>query len=204
MDLTPGCTGEANGEAEATLGAGSVDVLGYLLALTVPVTTAALLVARREYRRLGHLTPLGLSLVCLMLFVPNLVLEYATKYELPATPLDYFGVLLGITGLALCLASVVSFNSVPKVFCLDAGRLTVTGFYRWSRNPQYAGFFLFLLGFALNDWSLWCLAALLAAAINLHLLILVEEEHLRRTFGEPYAEFCRKVPRYVRMGRVRI
>ncbi len=46
------------------------------------------------------------------------------------------------------------------------------------------GWFLFLFGFALNDWSLWCLAALLASAISLHLLVLVEEEHLHRTFGE--------------------
>jgi protein-S-isoprenylcysteine O-methyltransferase Ste14 len=59
------------------------------------------------------------------------------------------------------------------------------------------GWFLFLLGFALNDWSLWCLAALLAVAISLHLLVLVEEEHLLRIFGEQYVEFCRKVPRYI-------
>ena len=179
-------------------------MLGYLLILSIPVTTAALLLARVEYRRRGRLTPLGLSLVCLMLFVPNLMLEYATSYEMPATPLDYFGVVLGIGGLALCAASIINFNSVPKVFCLDAGQLTVTGLYRWSRNPQYVGAFLFLLGFALNDWSLWCLAALLVVATNFHLLILVEEEHLRRTFGEPYADFCSKVPRYVRLGRLRI
>ena len=56
--------------------------------------------------------------------------------------------------------------------------------------------FLFLLGFALNDWSTWCLAALLVVAISLHLLVLVEEEHLRRVFGEKYVAFCREIPRY--------
>ena len=84
------------------------------------------------------------------------------------------------------------------------GRLTISGPYRWSRNPQYVGLFLFLLGFALNDWSLWCLAALLVVAINLHLLVLVEEEHLRRVFGEQYVEFDRKIPRYAGWGRLRI
>ena len=34
------------------------------------------------------------------------------------------------------------------------GKLTASGSYRWSRNPQYLGWFLFLLGFALTDWSL--------------------------------------------------
>ena len=66
--------------------------------------------------------------------------------------------------------------------------------------PAWAGdivVVLFLLGFALNDWSLWCLAALLVVAISLHLLVLIEEEHLRRVFGEKYVEFCSKTPRYI-------
>ncbi|UCF38610.1 MAG: isoprenylcysteine carboxylmethyltransferase family protein [Acidobacteriota bacterium] len=172
-----------------------------LLALTVPVSTAALLYARWEYRRRGKLTLLGLALVSAMLFVPNLILEYATTYERPSTVLDFVGVLVGGSGLALCLISVTAFRSVPKTFCIDAGNLTTAGPYRWSRNPQYVGWVLFLLGFALNDWSLWCLAALLTVAISLHLLVLVEEEHLRRVFGEKYVEFCRKVPRYA--GRVK-
>jgi len=172
-------------------------MLASLLALTVPVTTVALLYARWEYRKRGKLTVLGLTLLCAMLFVPNLVLEYATTYEMPSTLLDYIGVLIGGLGIALCLISVSIFHSVPKVLCIDAGKLTTAGPYRWSRNPQYVGWFWFLLGFALNDWSLWCLAALFAIAISLHLLVLVEEEHLLRTFGEQYVEYCRKVPRYV-------
>jgi len=179
-------------------------MLAYFLALTVPVAAVALIYARWEYRRLGKLSLLGLFLLCAMLFVPNLVLEYATRYEMPSTPLDYVGVLIGAIGLALCLVSIIFFRSVLKVLCVDSGKLTVTGPYRWSRNPQYVGWFLFLLGFALNDWSLWCLAALLVVAISLHLLVLVEEEHLRRVFGEPYVEFSRKIPRYVGWGRLRI
>ena len=171
-------------------------ILPFLLVLTVPVTTLALLYARWEYRKHGRLTVIGLALVCAMLFVPNLMLEYATTYALPGTLLDYVGVLIGVSGLVLCLVSMTVFRSVLKVLCVDPGKLTTAGPYRWSRNPQYVGWFLFLFGFALNDWSLWCLAALLAVAVGLHLLVLVEEEHLLRTFGEPYAEFCRKVPRY--------
>jgi len=172
-------------------------MLTFLLALTLPVTTLALLYARWEYRVRGKLTVLGLALVCAMLFVPNLMLEYATTYEMPGTLLDYTGVLMGGFGLGLCLVSVLFFRSATKVLCMDPGKLTTTGPYRWSRNPQYLGWFLFLVGFALNDWSLWCLAALVAVALSLHLLVLVEEEHLLRTFGEPYGAFCRKVPRYV-------
>ncbi len=175
-------------------------MLPFLLVLTVPVSAVALLYARWEYRRRGKLTVLGLALLSAMLLVPNLILEYDTTYEMPKTLLDFVGVLVGVVGLGLCLFSVTAFRSILKVLCVDAGKLTTAGPYRWSRNPQYVGWFLFLLGFALNDWSLWCLAALLAVTVSLHLLVLVEEEHLRRIFGEQYAEFCRNVPRYVGRG----
>ena len=171
-------------------------MLVFLLVLAVPVTAVALLYVRWEYRKLGKLTVKGLMLLCAMLFVPNLMLEYATNYELPSTLLDFIGVLVGGVGLALCLISIVFFRSVLKTLCIDSGKLTTAGPYRWSRNPQYVGWYLFLLGFALNDWSLWCLAALFVNAISLHLLVIVEEEHLLRTFGKQYVEFSRKVPRY--------
>lgn len=175
-------------------------MLTFFLALTVPVSTLALLYARWEYSRRGKLSVLGTALLCAMLFVPNLVLEYATTYEMPSTLLDYLGVVVGVFGIALCLISIAVFRSMLKVLCIDAGKLTTAGPYRWSRNPQYVGYFLFVLGFALNDWSMWCLAALLVVAINLHLLVLVEEEHLLRTFGEQYVEYCHKIPRYAGRG----
>jgi len=177
---------------------------GFLLALTIPASAVALLYARWEYRKRGRLSLVGLFLLCIMLFMPNLVLEYATSYETPSTLVDYIGVFVGIVGIILCLVSITLFRSLAKVMCQDAGELTKSGIYRWSRNPQYVGWFLFLLGFALNDWSLWCLAALLIVAVSLHLLVLVEEEHLRSVFGDQYITFCQEVPRYVGLGRVRI
>lgn len=171
-------------------------MLVFLLVLSLFVSTVALLTARWAYRKRGKLTLWGLLLLCLMLFVPNLLLEYATVYQWPRTLLDFVGVLIGLAGLVLCLVSVIGFRSVPKTFCMDTGELTTAGLYRWSRNPQYVGWLLFLMGFALNDWSMWCLAALVVVAVSLHLLVLIEEEHLLRVFGERYTAFCQQVPRY--------
>lgn len=171
-------------------------MLTILLLLSVLVSTAALLYARFEYRKRGKLTWFGLFLLCAMIFMPNIMLDYAMRYEMPETPLDWAGVLIGLTGIAVIVASLAVFRSLAKMLCVTTGELTVTGLYRWSRNPQYVGFLLFLLGFALNDWSLWCLAALAVQATNLHLLVLIEEEHLQRVFGEPYAAFRRTTPRY--------
>lgn len=168
-----------------------------LLALSVLVSVLALVYARREYRRRGNLSLLGLFLVSAMLFLPILMIEFATRYTRPGTWVDYLGLLIGIAGLVLCLVSITAFGSISKMMCVDSGRLTLTGPYRWIRNPQYVGFFMFLLGFALTDWSPWCLAALLVLAVSLHHLVLIEEQHLRRVFGDPYVEFCRRVPRYL-------
>ena len=171
-------------------------MLAVLLALSIPVSAIALLYARRAYRRRGRLTVPALLLLCVMLFLPNLLLDYATRFQFPTTPLQYAGAAIGIAGLAICLAGIWRFRSLSKMLCLKTGTLTVTGLYRWSRNPQYVGYFLFLVGFALTDWSWWCLAALLVVGISLHLLVLVEEEHLHRVFGEPFGEYRRRTPRY--------
>ncbi|MBM3791963.1 MAG: isoprenylcysteine carboxylmethyltransferase family protein [Acidobacteria bacterium] len=171
--------------------------LPLLLTASVPIAAFSLWKARSDYRHRGGLTRAGLISICAMLFIPNLLPEYATTYRFPTTPLDFIGVIIGLAGIAFCLAGVSAFRSASNVFCLDAGELTATGLYRRNRNPQYLGWFLFVLGFALNDWSLWCLAALAVIAVSLHLLVLVEEEHLLRVFGEPYREFCRRVPRYI-------
>jgi protein-S-isoprenylcysteine O-methyltransferase Ste14 len=171
--------------------------LAFLLALAVSVSTVALLYARWEYSKRGQLSYVGLALLCAMLFVPNLVLEYATTYRLPSTVTGYIGLLIASAGLVLCLVSIAFFRSLPKVLCRDKGKLTTAGPYRWSRNPQYLGWLLFLLGFSLTDWSLWCLAVLVVVSVSLHLLILIEEQHLRRIFGEPYIEYCRGVSRYL-------
>jgi protein-S-isoprenylcysteine O-methyltransferase Ste14 len=169
----------------------------YLLVTSIFISAVALLLARREYRKRGKLSFLGLFLLCAMLFLPNLMLDYATIYSLPGTMLDWLGVAIAAAGLVLCFGSIMFFKSISKVLCLNTGELTLSGPYRWSRNPQYVGWFLFLVGFSLTDWSPWCGVALALVAVSLHLLVLIEEEHLRRVFGEPYLEFCRRVPRYL-------
>ena len=168
-----------------------------LLTSAVCVAAWSLYKARRDYRVHGRVTRLGLLSLCAMLFVPNLMLHYAMAYRMPDSLLEVIGVFVAAAGLALCMVGVFAFRSVAKTLCLDVGKLTVTGPYRWSRNPQYVGWFVFLTGFALTSWSVWCLVALLLVAVSLHLLVLIEEEHLIRVFGEPYREFLAKTPRYV-------
>ena len=171
-------------------------MLVLLSTLTIPVSTLALLNARREYRQHGKLTIFGLGLVCGMLFVPNLVLHYATSYPALQTPLEFAGVAIAAIGAGLCLSGMITFRSIKKILCIDPEKLTSSGPYRWSRNPQYLGWLLFLVGFSVMYWSPWNLVSLTATGISLHLLVLVEEEHLERSFGVSYLEYKERIPRY--------
>src|SRR5210317_1000738 len=95
-----------------------------LLILAVVISLLALLYARWEYRKRGKLTLMGLLLLCVMLFIPNLMLEYATRYRMPGTFLGYIGIVSGLAGLAILLWGVKHFRSIPKMLCLDTGDLT--------------------------------------------------------------------------------
>ena len=81
--------------------------------------------------------------------------------------------------------------------------LVATGAYRYSRNPQYVGTIMGLLGYAvacnsaltLVTWALWSAWFLMAP--------FAEEPWLREQLGPPYDEYAAKVPRFINWRRVR-
>jgi protein-S-isoprenylcysteine O-methyltransferase Ste14 len=96
---------------------------------------------------------------------------------------------------------MLSFRSAKKVLGRDPGTLTVSGPYGWSRNPQYVGWLLFLLGFAVVGWTWRCWIALAMLVAALHVLVRTEEEHLEHVFGPSYRSYRARVPRWLGRGR---
>ena len=83
------------------------------------------------------------------------------------------------------------------------GSLYTTGLYRYSRNPQLIGGFLLMGGYALLWPSLHgFLWAALWPVIS-HLMVRGEEAHLWEVFGEQYAAYCARTPRYLGWPRHR-
>ena len=88
-----------------------------------------------------------------------------------------------------------------RAFGLEVNTLRRTGPYRLTRNPQLVGFGMVLVG-ALLLWPSWyTLGWLLLYPIVAHMMVLTEEEHLRDVFGEEYAAYCERVPRYLGFPR---
>ncbi len=83
--------------------------------------------------------------------------------------------------------------------------VVAVGFYRFVRNPMYVRVVTLLAGEALLFQSLRLLVYALIAWLSCHLfVVLYEEPHLRKKFGESYGNYCRAVPRWIpRLGPAR-
>lgn len=83
--------------------------------------------------------------------------------------------------------------------------LIVSGWYRCVRNPMYVAVLAVIIGQALlfgnRDLALYGAAVWLL----FHAFVVqYEEPRLKRTFGDSYLEFQRRVPRWIPLLRVRL
>jgi len=75
--------------------------------------------------------------------------------------------------------------------------LQAEGLFRLSRNPMYLGVYATVLAAALYTVNpVLLLLAIFIIAVH-HRIVLAEEKYLRQAFGEAYAEYCRRVRRYL-------
>ncbi len=127
-----------------------------------------------------------------------------------STSLVIPGLVLALTGVALCLVTVGFFvfkgHGTPAVFDPPT-QFVPHGPYRIIRNPMYVGYVMGLLGFGLALRSVAILMFAIVAFILIHtFVVLVEEPGLRRRFGNQYENYCltvaRWVPRATRRRRV--
>ena len=137
----------------------------------------------------------------LLWFVPAEILANAgLRAPLSFGWLQALGCLVGIAGLGLVASCVFAFvtlgKGTPAPF--DPPRhLVVRGPYRLIRNPMYLGAGLWVLGLAMFYQSLGlALYAAAFMAIAHGFVVLYEEPALRRTFGDEYREYCRRVRRW--------
>jgi protein-S-isoprenylcysteine O-methyltransferase Ste14 len=79
-------------------------------------------------------------------------------------------------------------------------KLITGGPYRFTRNPQYIGDSLNIIGYMVltNSWMIWIIGVL-GVILNL-LAPYTEEPWLEERYGERYREYKRRVPRFI--GRV--
>ena len=183
--------------------------LGVYLVLVALLSVFAFIVfrriVRRDYLQKGRLTWPSSTLQLLAfagilcfpyLFNPH---EWALFWELDQ-PASYQRAVLGFA--LIVLGFLVAFGTMAwfglgRAFGFEAKELASSGPYRLSRNPQILGGYLLVIGCTVQYPSWYSLGWIILYGIMCHWMILSEEEHLQRKFGEQYRGYCEVTPRYL-------
>jgi len=174
----------------------ALELITALLLLLAAFITFRVFV-RRDYRKKGRLTPFS-SFLQLLLFFLHAMSSYVYLGSAQVgkdSPFFVLAILLMAAGLVLTGIAMANLG-VGDVIGVKVAGLKTSGFYRYTRNPQIIICSLFYIGCAIL-WPSWTgLFWLGLLWVMLHMMVLTEEEHLRRKFGEEYRRYCEKTPRY--------
>lgn len=150
---------------------------------------------------------LFLKVALYTLLIPGLLFVWLPTRLLHGEPLPVLNLTHGgalivlLTGVGLYLQCLWYLATVGRGTPLpgDApSKLVQRGPYRWVRNPLYLATVLIVLGEALLFWSLALLLYTVFIASGLQLLVMLhEEDAMRRRFGAIYSDYCHLVPRWL-------
>jgi protein-S-isoprenylcysteine O-methyltransferase Ste14 len=159
---------------------------------------------RSDYARRGKL-PWPTALLQFAMFLLHGLASYSFLDSRLSTV--YMGGLPLPPGLApMACGALLAVEGVQRLRWGDTvgtavSELQRSGVYRVTRNPQLLAYLLFLVGYMLL-WPSWRgLVWLALYGAVAHLMVLTEERHLRRVFGEVYETYCRQTPRYLGIPR---
>jgi len=114
--------------------------------------------------------------------------------------MDFGGVLVSLSGEALrvLVIGLVYITRGGQNRQVWANTLVDEGMFAHCRNPLYFANVLLILGLAIvhNGWAMYVIGVpffLLAYAF----IVAAEEQYLRGRFGDAYADYCRRVPRWI-------
>lgn len=155
---------------------------------------------RREYKQHGKLTRFGSIIHVLMyathgMFTGTLITGADAAH--PPARLLWLGIPLMVIGICITAVGMDLFRRFSRWMGSDTPGLKTDGLYRYSRNPQFVGYGLLLLGYLLSWWNSLAWIGLLAYAALAYAVTRIEEEHLTRIYGDSYREYCQRVPRYL-------
>lgn len=175
----------------------------YLIAVFLMLVTALVIfriLFRRDYERKGQLLPFSLIAGTLIWSAFGGFPAIYLARDWPAVHVSPIARAIGKISLWGGLAII--FLGIAQLGLLRAlghkqNALKQTGFYRLSRNPQIIGCALYVIGFAVLWPSWYALGWAIIFVVMAHVMVLGEEEHLRKRYGEAYARYCERAPRYL-------
>jgi protein-S-isoprenylcysteine O-methyltransferase Ste14 len=160
---------------------------------------------RRDYQQKGRLT-LRTSLLELLAWGLYMSFPYLynppqwVSFWSPEVPVSAPARVVGVACIAIGLGSAFGtmfWFGLRRAFGLQVKGLIQSGLYRVTRNPQLVGGSLLVLGSVVLWPSWYAVGWVVLYGVVGHLMVVAEEEHLLAAYGEEYARYCRRVPRYI-------
>jgi len=158
---------------------------------------------KKTYDNKGTYTNLLLALWFSMWALHHIALILSAFYGVWPIRVDKIfalsgGVVLFIIGVIILPMGMLEFRSLSRSVGQDVSKLITTGIYRWSRNPQFVGWFLMLFGISLAGQSgfAFMLTGVFVIVIYLY-TILLAEPYLENLYGEEYRLFRKRTARWI-------
>ncbi|MBL3824269.1 MULTISPECIES: methyltransferase family protein [unclassified Marinobacter] len=142
------------------------------------------------------------ALVLIVGLLMWLIAEAGPRVEFGDTLRLAVATALFLLGALFALAGVLAFRSskttVDPRKPESSSALVNSGVYRFSRNPMYVGFGLWLLAWGAFLASAWALIGVIVFVLYMNRFqIAPEERALRELFGEEFREYERRVRRWL-------
>ena len=131
-----------------------------------------------------------------------MIAELPPIVQLPKLARLVVAAVLGASGIAVAVGGVMSFRraktTVNPLKPETSSALVSIGVYSFTRNPMYLGMVLVLFAWAVFLSSIWSLIGpVLFALFITRFQIIPEERALDALFGAPYAEYRKRVRRWL-------
>ncbi len=108
------------------------------------------------------------------------------------------GALVVALGEGIRLWAVHHIGAISRTRSDRLGPLVATGPFSYVRNPLYLGNILLWTGFAISAGLLWLAPVIVVLlALEYHAIVCWEEGLLAERIGEPYRQYCARVPRWL-------
>ena len=130
----------------------------------------------------------------------QIVLYYLFPIEIIYAPYTYIGILLIVIGFLPNLWVGTKFRKLKTALWPyeTPSKLITTGMFKFSRNPNYLGFVVMLIGVAILLGSLIPFIVPIVFFILINKFnIAVEEKMLKKKFGKKYLDYQKKVRRWL-------
>jgi len=125
---------------------------------------------------------------CILVFIFSLLLTIFIPFVYN-TPIFWLGLFVSCIGLFISLCAIYIFTTAPK------HKLIETGIYKISRNPEYFGSVIYLVGVALMANSIFFLLLSFLFFLLYQIMVQYEERMCEEMYGDKFIEYKNSTPK---------